>query len=329
MAENKDIQKTKWRRFVDGIYTRKEVSDLSRSLRDQDNLEAFDEVASDVWKDASYMSFDESNKDKYRKEARSLLRHIEHAKRMWFYRIVSGVASVAAIFAIVMLGINYYEGSFNSTPNIAYVTAATSFGEKKIVHLPDGSTVMLNSCSILRYPKEFKGDIRQIELNGEAFFSVVHHKDFPFVVTTKRMQVKVLGTKFNVKSYSTDQIISMSVESGKVQVDLPEAMMRLTAHQELVINTINGDYSKRSEMFNSGSWRKGSLHFDCTPIHDVIQELERVYGCHIILMGSNFNNLISGDHDNRTLQSVLNSIHFVTGGSIKYKRVGKDIILYK
>ena len=68
----------------------------------------------------------------------------------------------------------------------------------------------------------------------------------PFVVRTKRLDVQVLGTRFDVKSYSTDEIVSVSVESGKVQVDLPEAMMRLTAKEQVLINTVSGEYSKKN-----------------------------------------------------------------------------------
>lgn len=64
---------------------------------------------------------------------------------------------------------------------------------------------------------------------------------------TKRLDVQVLGTRFDVKSYSTDEIVSVSVESGKVQVDLPEAMMRLTAKEQVLINTVSGEYSKKTE----------------------------------------------------------------------------------
>lgn len=69
----------------------------------------------------------------------------------------------------------------------------------------------------------------------------------PFIVRTKRLDVQVLGTRFDVKSYSTDEIVSVSVESGKVQVDLPEAMMRLTAKEQVLINTVSGEYSKKTE----------------------------------------------------------------------------------
>ena len=76
----------------------------------------------------------------------------------------------------------------------------------------------------------------------------------PFVVRTKRLDVQVLGTRFDVKSYSTDEIVSVSVESGKVQVDLPEAMMRLTAKEQVLINTVSGEYSMISDDCGVSVW---------------------------------------------------------------------------
>lgn len=72
--------------------------------------------------------------------------------------------------------------------------------------------------------------------------------------------------RFDVKSYSTDEIVSVSVESGKVQVDLPEAMMRLTAKEQVLINTVSGEYSKKKEERGVAVWIKGSLRFNSTPI---------------------------------------------------------------
>lgn len=129
----------------------------------------------------------------------------------------------------------------------------------------------------------------------------------PFIVKTKRLDVRVLGTRFDVKSYSTDEIVSVSVESGKVQVDLPEAMMRLTAKEQVLINTVSGEYSKKTEDRGVAVWMKGGLRFYSTPIRDVAKELERVYNCRIAFApGQDFNNLITGEHDNKSSRPYLN-----------------------
>lgn len=181
----------------------------------------------------------------------------------------------------------------------------------------------------MRYPDRFVGDLREVELEGEGYFRVARNEKMPFIVRTKRLDVQVLGTRFDVKSYSTDEIVSVSVESGKVQVDLPEAMMRLTAKEQVLINTVSGEYSKKTEDRGVAVWMKGGLRFYSTPIRDVAKELERVYNCRITFAsGQDFNNLITGEHDNKSLEAVLKSIEFISG-DIKYKKEGIHVLLYK
>ena len=188
-----------------------------------------------------------------------MLKHIEHKKRTWFRRVMTIAASVAAVIAIVTGSISYFR--YMSEQQITFAEISTSFGENKRVELPQ-----------VRYPDSFQGDIRKVELEGEGYFRVAHNEDMPFIVQTKRLDVRVLGTRFDVKSYSTDEIVSVSVESGKVQVDLPEAMMRLTAKEQVLINTVSGEYSKKKEERGVAVWIKGSLRFNSTPIRDVAKE---------------------------------------------------------
>lgn len=137
-----------------------------------------------------------------------------------------------------------------------------------------------------------------------------------------------MGTCFNVKSYSSDEVVSVDVESGKVQVDMPEAMMRLKANEQVLINTVSGDYVKQREEHTVAVWRSGSLRFNATPIHDVAKELERRYNCRITFAeGQTFDNLISGEHDNKSLAAVLESVEYTSG--IHYRMKGNQVLLYK
>ena len=113
-------------------------------------------------------------------------------------------------------------------------------------------------------------------MEGEAYFQVQRKEKQPFIVRTSRFDVRVLGTCFDVKAYSSDEVVSVDVESGKVQVDLPEAMMRLQAKEQVSINTLSGEYSKRCEERDVAVWRKGGLRFSSTPVRDVAKELERM-----------------------------------------------------
>lgn len=325
--ENGKEQKSDLNRYLDDLYTKKEAKDLLNKLRDKDNSELFEGLAAGVWEESgTQQPVTDLEREKYKKEAHELLKHIEHSKRTWFRRVVSVAASVAAIVFIALGSIGYFN--YMNEQKVTYAEVKTTFGERKQVLLPDGTTLVLNSCSSVRYPSHFIGSTREVSLEGEGYFKVARDEKLPFIVKTGNFDVRVLGTRFNVKSYSTDEIVSVSVESGKVQVDLPEAMMRLVAQEQILINTISGEYSKRKEERRVAGWIQGTFCFNNTPIRDVAKELERVYNCHIVFApGEDFKNLISGEHDNKGLDSVLKSIAYVSG--IKYKKEGRNILLYK
>lgn len=327
MEDNKK-EKVNLRRYLDDLYTKEEASLLLQSMKDAGNKDMMDELATEVWEESgSQQTVTDLEREKYKKEARLLLKRLEHKKRTWFRRVALVAASAAAVVAIVVGSIGYFR--YINEEQVTYAEVVTSFGEKKQVTLPDGTLLILNSCSQVRYPNQFRGDIRKVELEGEGYFRVASNEKMPFIVKTGRFDVRVLGTRFDVKSYPTDEIVSVSVESGKVQVDLPEAMMRLTAKEQVLINTTSGEYNKKREEREVAAWIKGSLRFNSTPIRDVAKELERVYNCRITFApDQKFDNSITGEHDNKSLEAVLQSIQFISG-DIKYKKEGQDILLYK
>ena len=253
-------------------------------------------------------------------------KRIEHKKRTWFRRIALTVASASAVVLLIFGGINLL--GYMDKRQSSYLEASTSYGESRQIRLPDGTQLILNSCSRVCYPNSFVEDERQIELEGEAYFQVQRNEKQPFIVRTARFDVRVLGTCFDVKAYSSDEVVSVDVESGKVQVDLPEAMMRLQAKEQVSINTLSGEYSKRREERDVAVWRKGGLRFSSTPVRDVAKELERMYNCRITFAeGQEFNNLISGEHENKSLEAVLQSMEYTSG--IRYRKEGNHIFLFK
>lgn len=314
------------RRYLDNLYTTEEAKQLLQSLPDLHNLNLLNELSTEVWEEAAtQQTINGVEHEQYKREARQLLKRIEHKKRTWFRRFAVVTAGTAAIICFIMSGI-YYLSQRNESEKV-YLEASTSYGEHKKVLLPDGTQLTLNSCSYVRYPNKFTGDERRIELEGEGYFQVQRNEEQPFIVQTRRFDVRVLGTCFDVKSYSSDEVVSVEVESGKIQVELPEAMMRLQAKEQILINTISGDYNKRRDNRPVAIWKKGSLRFNNTPIHDVAKELERMYNCRITFSEGKFDNHISGEHDNKSLEAVLQSIEYTSG--IRYKKEGNRILLYK
>ncbi|MEN8121939.1 MAG: FecR family protein [Bacteroidota bacterium] len=135
-------------------------------------------------------------------------------KQNIYLRTAKNLLKVAAVLFSGFL-IGYFVENYTSQPQ--YLTQETSVNTSNLV-LADQTSVKLNKNSKLTYPDKFKKDKRLVKLNGEAFFKVKHDKEKPFIVETKIARIKVLGTSFNVKTLNTINRVSVTVQSGKVEL---------------------------------------------------------------------------------------------------------------
>ena len=151
------------------------------------------------------------------------------------------------------------------------------------LQLSDGTRVWLNSGSSLRYPVSFRDSVRQVILEGEAYFEVSHNET-PFIVSTGTMNTRVLGTSFNVEAFSDDPAIRTTLVEGKVRVELLEQSSLLNSgtvlepDQQAIFNRSTGEVLK-AEVDASGytSWIKGKLEFHNETLETVMKRLARWY----------------------------------------------------
>ncbi len=116
--------------------------------------------------------------------------------------------------------LTYLEPKQKNTA-VAYNTMTTPKGRQFQVSLPDGSKVWLNAASSLRYPTAFTGTERRVEITGEAYFEVAENKQIPFkVIVNNAMEVKVLGTHFNINAYEDENAVKTSLLSGRIQASI-------------------------------------------------------------------------------------------------------------
>lgn len=316
------------KRFVDGLYTRKDADDLLKHLHAGKYNTEISEAMDTVWEEMEEDEVSSLQHQQYREEARLLLSRIRKPeKRFSFIPYLRYVAIVAVILSIGWGGFRLIRS--NQEKVLTYTEVHVKNGEHKRIILPDGTSVTLNAGSYLRYPREFITDVRRIEMNGEAFFEVTRDEEKPFLIHTKDADVKVLGTSFNVKAFDMDEQLTVSVQTGKVQVDLPEAMMRLLPDEQFVMDKTKGEFQKRNEDARlSTVWIKGGLYFNRTPIRTVVNELVRMYNRTIeFAPGAEYDDYIYGEHDNKSLEAVLKSIQYST--DIKYRIENDKIVLYK
>lgn len=130
-------------------------------------------------------------------------------------------AKIAAVLAIVLLGTHYWTGKHQVPEDKTWQSIYVPAGQRAELRLADGTKVWLNSRSTLTFPGDFKGDTRQVRLDGEGYFAVTKNVEQPFIVETNKCNVKVLGTEFNVMAYAADSVWETSLLEGAVEILVP------------------------------------------------------------------------------------------------------------
>ena len=159
-----------------------------------------------------------------------------------------------------------------------YHTLRIPAGADYQVTLADGTKVWLNCESTLQYPVEFGDEKREVYLDGEGYFEVNKATEWPFIVNTEQMQVKVTGTKFNVKSYSTELIVHTTLVEGSVWAYTDQVQVELTPSEQFRYDKETGKTSVQkvdTELYTG--WIEGMFVFRNQRLEDVMNDLARWY----------------------------------------------------
>jgi len=230
------------------------------------------------------------------------------------------MTSVSAAAVLIIAGFFFY---INYQP-VVNKEVATAANQLKDVVLPDGSKVWLNSDSRLTFTEPFKGDKREVNLQGEAFFDVKHDAAKPFIVHTGKVSTQVLGTSFNVKAYSGDDVLKVDVLTGKVGVlsNPKNGTVMLTPNQEAIYKVNSAEMVKNpnADVATLISWRDGKLIFKNQPLGEVVATLQRRFSVRIIVADKNLNQcLISANFTDVSLDNILHVIKKLIRGDVKQK----------
>ena len=203
-------------------------------------------------------------------------------------------------------------------------------GQKAEFTLPDGSKVHLNGGSKLSYNAAYNGRLREVSLEGEAFFDVKQDKEKPFIVKTSVFDVEVLGTSFNVSVYNDENIVETALIEGKVKLTMngyPSKPVYLTPSQKFVYsrNEQKGNISIMEED-SELAWKQGILAFNAVPLTEVFKRMERWYGVTIHYDKENLvNDKFTGQFKLISIQEMMNilRIHY----NLKFKIENNDIYI--
>ncbi|MBV7529851.1 FecR family protein [Chitinophaga sp. sic0106] len=177
------------------------------------------------------------------------------------------------------------EGQLNydqATATAGYNTLTVPRGRQYKVMLPDGTTVWLNADSYLRYPTQFEGPQRRVELQGEAYFDVAQQPGQPFIVSTGAVEVQALGTAFNVNSYADEAQITTTLVSGVVQVQSLSAKKVLRPGQQEVIKGNTSTTVNEGNLAQVTAWKEGNFYFDDTTLPEILRQFSRWYDLEVV-----------------------------------------------
>ncbi|MGI6074013.1 MAG: FecR family protein [Fermentimonas sp.] len=189
-----------------------------------------------------------------------------------------------------MVEISYEKDSIKAVgKSIASTMNETDFnrlvvpkGKRSKLTLSDGTTLHVNSGSSVVYPNKFTSNVREIYVDGEVFLDVAHNNNQPFIVRTKDLAVRVLGTKFNVQSYEEDTQTSVVLSSGSVKVRANSSSQDVTLKPSQMYDYNGGSYSvKTVDVYRYISWMDGILFVNDEGLDILFNKLSRYYGVDI------------------------------------------------
>lgn len=209
---------------------------------------------------------------------------------------------------------------------IMYNTVSTRRGGQFQIVLPDGSKVWLNTVSSLRFPTAFTGTERVVELKGEAYFEVAKNAAMPFVVHVgtvgeKDMDVRVLGTQFNVMAYDNEAEIRTTLLEGAVKVMKGDKSKVLTPGEQVKLDKQGGlTLDEKADVELAMAWKNGFTSFKSADIRSIMRQVERWYDIDVVYEGNvperTFSGGISRDANLSELIRLLevSKIHFKIEG---------------
>lgn len=206
-------------------------------------------------------------------------------------------------------------------------TLSTPTGGQYNIVLADGTKVYLNAVSSIKYPTQFNGDQRIVELDGEAYFEVAKNKNKPFIVKSGDQDIEVLGTHFNVHAYDNESVVKTTLLEGSVAVNYKNQKAILKPGQQSnVSDKFNKITIKQVDTEAAIAWKNGRFKFDNADLKTVMRQIERWYGIKVEYRGDvsdvRFN---GGTFMNKNLSEVLKVLEL---SNIKFKVEGKTIIVY-
>ena len=233
----------------------------------------------------------------------------------------------AAVIVAVSCGFLINEYQYDKLAQLQTVTVPA--GQRAQITLADGTKVWLNKNTTLKYPHEFAGKGRKVYLEGEGYFEVMRNPEKPFVVQSEVMQVRVLGTVFNLKSDKAKMSAVATLLKGEVEVkgNHGEGMIILAPGQKAELNGMTRRLVVKQVDTGIENWHNNEFVFEKADLYTIARTLENSYGVRVILAPNiDVSKTYSGTLKKKeSVGAVLNLIKNAI--PLEYKIVGNSVFL--
>ena len=356
LSELKELEE-RLRQNPDTHYSLQTVSDLwhHKAKHEEDGYEAFNRHADRM----RAMGIDFSEATSNQDDAGVALNQDQNSskkRRKWY--------SITALVVFVLLIPAYYFFSPGNEKQVKSLAIAdksevsTKYGSKTKLVLPDGTQVWLNSGSRLTYDKNYGNTLREVVLTGEAYFDVIKNTNLPFIIHASKINIKVLGTAFNVKSYPGEKNIETSLVRGSIEVtfrDRPSEKIILKPNEKLVIANEEEipeqrlaskvrpvkitlqepivaishlTYQPHDSTVIETSWMEGKLIFRSETFEELAVQMERWYGITIHFTDEELKKKkCTGIFENESTEQALAALQLIV--PFKYSINKKEVFISK
>jgi len=256
--------------------------------------------------------------------------NIRHIRPLhWALRIAAGFVGTAFLLGV---GYRLYNGGPAENKLVEMtVSAPDQINENRYFILPDSSKVLLHAGSKINYSAKNK-ETREVNLSGEAYFEVKPDRDKPFIIHTGKLKkTTVLGTAFNIRAYSHQDRITVTVTHGKVQVENESKVLGiLTKDQEIVYNSKQQKTEEKAIRTESGTgWISAGMEFESVSLKKIAEQLSRRYGIKIRFDNPSLEGcpITASFRGTETFSQILDIITITRGATYRTENNGKDVVI--
>ena len=312
-------------KYFDGNITDAEIKELSDWIKNDRHLQNWweeefsksDAGINPVLRDKLFARIKEQTQGKEETQGKEKPRTIRMNLWKW---------AAAIVLPICIAFFTYYLISSSQPLGAPFIVKADK-GDKANIELPDGTNVVLNSASQLSYLNNFGENVRRVQLNGEAYFKVAHDEKHAFIVQVGDLEVKVLGTSFNVSAYEDAKDVTVVLLEGKVGV-YAQKMSHIMKPGDKI------EYNKATHKITATQvhpsdyieWTKGNIYFEKESLENIMKTLSRIYDVEIRFDSNKLpNEYFTGTIPGGGIQNALNILMLTS--PFYYEMDGSVIVL--